>query len=128
MSETQDILEDSELIPYDSLFASNYTVGSLVRGAILTSLTTGAIFSRDANPFNNERSKSDYYLDISSDLMKEFFSFRKSFQDLDSKYRVQVMERIKNSGLIQLVEQIGGIREFAKKRFSSLETLRRISF
>lgn len=126
MSETQDTLENSELIPYESLFASSYTVGSVVRGAILTTVTGGGFLRRDANPFNNERSKSDYYLGISDESMNEFMSFRRSFQDLDSKYRVDVVNKIKNSGLLNLIENVGGIREFARKRFSSDEALRRI--
>lgn len=126
MSETQDTLENSELIPYESLFASTYTVGSVIRGAVLTGITMGGFVARDANPFNNERSKSEYYLGISDESMNEFMSFRRSFQDLDSKYRVDVVNKIKNSGLLNLIENVGGIREFARKRFSSDEALRRI--
>lgn len=128
MSEEQNTLEDSELIPYTDLFKSRYTAGSVIGGLWDTVTSGGTNLLSFDNPLDNERPSSQYYIDVPTDLLKQFFSYRKSFQDLDSKYRVQVIEKIKNSGLIQLVEQIGGMREFARKRFASLETLRRISF
>jgi hypothetical protein len=126
MSESQDTLENSELVPYESLFRSRYTAGSVGWGIVRTVATGGANLLSGDNPLDNERPSSQYYIDIDSDLLKEFFSFKKTFQDLDSKYRVQVINKIKNSGLVQLVEQIGGIREFAQKRFENPTTLRRI--
>lgn len=114
MSETQDAIEDSELLPFDSVYknVSEYETE-------LISLRSGALNAV------SKASESDYS-DVSKEEIKSLFSARKTFIDLDYKYRVSILEKIKNSGLLNLIEEIGGMREFARIRFSSDEKLTRI--
>jgi hypothetical protein len=62
----------------------------------------------------------------SNSLFVQLTSFRKSEMNhlKDEKARTLIYEKIYQSGLIQLAEMAGGIREFAKLRFENAETLR----
>ena len=62
----------------------------------------------------------------SNDLFVKLTSFRKSEMNhlKDEKARTLIYEKIYQSGLIQLAEMAGGIREFAQLRFKNAETLR----
>ena len=124
MSETQDLIEDSELLPFDSGTAYTVTLGSSNVYQI-QKLISAARDNRNSylEAVGKNEDKKGAFAD---DEIKNLFSFRKSFADLDSKYRLEIFDKIKNSGLISLIEQIGGIREFSRKRFSNDEFLRRI--
>jgi hypothetical protein len=92
----------------------------------LTGIIKSASINRKSYLDATGEEKSDKNI-FAEDEIKNIFSFRKSFSDLDYKYRLEVFDKIKNSGILELVEQIGGMREFARKRFSNDEFLRRIS-
>lgn len=139
MSETQDTAE--ELLPFtDLLQGPKYSKGSIfggfVSGGILSIgkdiLTNPSrIISDSFNMLKPSSYAEDNNNDIYNEIYKdgagaEFLKFRKSLLSLDDKYRIDVINKIKNSGLLELIEQIGGMREFARKRFSSAEALRRI--
>jgi hypothetical protein len=126
MSETQDAIEGSQLIPLSDLVINVMQEADSIYNNIISPLGESKYFYRtgslDAGALQNIKKSLQ-----ESDLIKEFFSTKKSFADLDFKYRIEVYEKIKNSGLLNLIEQVGGIREFAQKRFSNAEFLRRIS-
>lgn len=125
MSETQDTLENSELLPYDYKIATIEAIAS-ENVRYLTSLIKNASSNRKSYLDATGEEKSDKNI-FAEDEIKNIFSFRRSFADLDYKYRLEVFDKIKNSGILELVEQIGGMREFARKRFSNDEFLRRVS-
>ena len=124
MSETQDLIEDSELLPFDSGDAYTITLG---RSNVyeIQKLISAARDNRNSylEAVAKNEDKKGVFAD---DEIKNLFSFRKSFAGLEYKYRLEIFDKIKNSGLIALIEQIGGIREFSRKRFSNDEFLRRI--
>lgn len=125
MSESQDTIEGSELLAYDSPsgYWQNLTNDNVkyLSGIIKTSIN-----NRKSYLDATGESKNDTRFKLEEDDIKGLFSFRRSFSDLDLKYRLEIFDKIKNSGILTLVEQIGGMREFARKRFSSDEILRRI--
>lgn len=138
MSETQDTAE--ELLPFTDLLQNRkYSKGSVFGGFVGGILSIGKdVFTNPSHlasdSFNMlqpssyaEDNNNDIYNEIYKDgAGAEFLKFRKSLLSLDDKYRIDVINKIKNSGLLELIEQIGGMREFARKRFSSAEALRRI--
>jgi hypothetical protein len=125
MSETQDTIEDSELIPLSRVVSNRFSETDSIYRNIVSPLSQSTYYREGfADPSNVSGFQRS--LDV-SDVIKEFFSTKKSFAELDYKYRIEVYEKIKNSGILRLVEQVGGIREFAQKRFSNVEFLRRIS-
>lgn len=62
-------------------------------------------------------------LGLTSGEIQNIFSASQSAFTLDKKYRQQLFDKVFNSGILDLVEEIGGLREFSRKRFSSIETL-----
>jgi hypothetical protein len=118
MSETQDTFEGSELEPYSKLFEKEYSFGSVFTGLLeravkmpITAVTGDLIFDQSeaffgTNTFAKYETDS-YKTGLSSDLENKFLSFRSSFLGLDHKYRLEIVNKIKNSGLIELIEQIG---------------------
>ena len=121
MSETQDVLENSELIPLSNILIS-YTDREGFKDNVLSALTLESYRGNTASYADDVKDILNANPEIST-----IFSVRKSFESLDSKYRNQIFVKIKNSGILNLVEQIGGIREFAKKRFAKAQDVRRIS-
>jgi hypothetical protein len=126
MSETQDVVENSELLPFDykgpgAIETLSYSNVKYIRELISTAKDNRNTYLQTVK--ENKDNKNIF----AEDEIKNLFSFRKSFSDLDYKYRLDIFDKIKNSGLPALIEQIGGIREFARKRFSNDEFLRRIS-
>jgi hypothetical protein len=126
MSETQDIIEDSELLPFDHKGTGNIESLSAANVRYIRKLVSSAKDARNSYLDIVDESNENKNI-FQEDEIKNLFSFRKSFSDLDYKYRIQIFDKIKNSGLPALIEQIGGIREFSRKRFSNDEFLRRIS-
>lgn len=125
MSESQDTIEGSELLPYDSK-SSNLDVLTYDNVKYVSGLIKSSINNRKSYLDATGDSKGDTRFKLEEDEIKNLFSFRRSFADLDQKYRLEIFDKIKNSGLLALVEQVGGMREFARKRFSNDEILRRI--
>lgn len=118
MSETQDTFEGSELEPYSKLFEKEYSFGSIFTGALekaikipVVNITGDLIFDRSETIFGTDTfakyETDSYKTGLSSDLENKFLSFRSSFLGLDHKYRIEIVNKIKNSGLIELIEQIG---------------------
>jgi hypothetical protein len=126
MSETQDILEESELLPFDHKGPGAIESLSLANVRYIKELISNAKDSRNSYLETVKETEENKNI-FAEDEIKNLFSFRKSFADLDYKYRLDIFDKIKNSGLPALIEQVGGIREFARKRFSNDEFLRRIS-
>jgi hypothetical protein len=121
MSNTQDTVEGSELLPFDSLVnLGNYNYYAAFRETLFTAANMeypGIVLTPNlGDPIPGEP----------PDDLKLLFNYRSSFASLDSKYREQVLSKIKNSGLLELIEGVGGMREFSRLRFSSAENLRRI--
>jgi hypothetical protein len=125
MSETQDTFQDSELEPYSRLFEKEFSVGSIFTGVLekvikipVTAVTGDLIFDQGeaffgSNTFAKYETNS-YKTGLSSDLENKFLSFRSSFLGLDNKYRLDIINKIKNSGLLDLIEQIGRDRRVLK--------------
>jgi hypothetical protein len=118
MSETQDTFEGSELEPYSRLFEKEYSFGSIFTGVlekaikIPTTIITGDLIFDQSEALSGTDTFAKYETDtyktgLSSDLENKFLSFRSSFLGLDHKYRLEIVNKIKNSGLIDLIEQIG---------------------
>ena len=99
MSETQDTIQDSELLPYKFLFAQNFgpIPGYKIQNQFLD-LNFDDIFE-DENARKRAENLAKY--------IPEYLNFKSSFLGLDYKYRLEVMSKIKNSGLLDLIEQIG---------------------
>jgi len=125
MSETQDAIENSELLPFEHTGAGAIPSLSYANVKYIRELISTAKDNRNSYLETVKENKQNKNI-FAEDEIKNIFSFRRSFADLDYKYRLEIFDKIKNSGLPSLIEQIGGIREFARKRFSNDEFLRRI--
>lgn len=100
------------------------------RGASLFVVNNG--FKGHSNELNKDLNaigltKDNFKNAPDNKLFIQLTSFRKSEFDhiKDEKNRNIIFEKIYQSGLIDLAEMAGGIREFARLRFQSAETLRK---
>jgi hypothetical protein len=144
---SQNLYADSDLAPMTSLFGEMgkdrsfwSQVGSGINLGI--DLSAAIVTGGASLPFLNEGFKGSYnevnkdlgeiglsrenFDGDSNDLFVKLTSFRKSEMShlKDQNARNLIFEKIYQSGLIQLAEMAGGIREFAKLRFENAETLR----
>ena len=140
---SQNLYSDSDLAPLSSLFVEMGNdrsawakVGGFfedVAGITTEVLSLGDYQYRDSfnQAIDNDitgkignYTQADFY--DSDSLFVKLTSYRKSEMDhlKEEKTRNLVFERIYQSGLIQLAEMAGGIREFARLRFENAETLR----
>ena len=144
---SQNLYADSDLAPMTSLFgemgrdrsfwqqvSSGVAKSVDIIAAVASSgLTLGFVnegFKANSNEVDKDLSSigisRENFEGDSNDLFVKLTSFRKSEMNhlKDEKARTLIFEKIYQSGLIQLAEMAGGIREFAKLRFKNAETLR----
>ena len=144
---SQNLYADSDLAPMTSLFGEmgrdrsfwskvssgvakvvDLAAATVTGGTSLLYVNNG--FKANSNELNKDLAALDLTQDNftgdSNDLFVKLTSFRKSEMNhlKDEKARTLIYEKIYQSGLIQLAEMAGGIREFAKLRFENGETLR----
>jgi hypothetical protein len=146
---SQNLYADSDLAPMTSLFGemgrdrsfwSQVSSGVAKVVDVAAAYATGGLsmltehgldgFKANYNEVNKDLdaigiSRENFEGDSNS-LFVQLTSFRKSEMNhlKDEKARTLIFEKIYQSGLIQLAEMAGGIREFAKLRFKNAETLR----
>ena len=144
---SQNLYADSDLAPMTSLFGEMgkdrsfwSKVGSVVNlgidlsAAVVTAGTSLAFLNEGFKGNSSELNKDlgemglsrENFDGDSNDLFIKLTSFRKSEMNhlKEQNARTLIFEKIYQSGLIQLAEMAGGIREFAKLRFENGETLR----
>ena len=146
---SQNLYADSDLAPMTSLFGemgrdrsfwSQVSSGVAKVVDVAAAYATGGLtllnehgldgFKANYNEVNKDLSaiglSRENFEGDSNDLFVQLTSFRKSEMNhlKDEKARTLIFEKIYQSGLIQLAEMAGGIREFAKLRFENAETLR----
>jgi hypothetical protein len=151
MSETQDLYSESDLAPLSSLFKEmgndrsfwrkigdglnamgESAIAGLTFGTSLLSESGRDAFSPgrrelDRDLANIGQTRDRFTNSQDNAFFVQLTSFRKSEMDhlKDEKNRNLLFEKIYQSGLIDLADMAGGLREFARLRFQNAETLRK---
>lgn len=125
MSETQDLYQDSDLVPLSDLFGEmggDRSIWRRINGGLLGAHREVEI---DLEKIGLKKKQFDntpenvYFIELTSIRRKEIDNLK------DEKNRTLVLEKIFQSGLIDLAEMAGGIREFARLRFQDAASLRK---
>lgn len=121
MSDTQNTYSSSNLYPFYDWATDNPTNSELDMNQ-LNNISLEAKKKIKQLFFELPKSLEDAnksYLGLTQATIHNLFSVSASAQTLDKKYRIALFDKVLNSGLLDLIEEIGGLREFSRLRFGA---------